>query len=587
MKRVAGKRSVGKRKPRASDDLSYAAAANEYAREVVEGRRLACKWVRLACERHLKDLAREKEKAWPYKFDPQKAARACRFFGLMPHIKGQWARPVPGQRNRIKLEPWQIFKTCVIFGWVSKTTGYRRFTEAYICIPRKNAKSTWAAAGGVYMLCADGEYGAEVYSGATTEKQAWEVFRPAWRMVRRTPELESIFGVQWAAKSLYIEEDGSRFEPLIGDPGDGASPSCAIIDEFHEHTTANQYDTMKTGMGARSQPLLLVITTAGSNIAGPCHDLQVEAQKVLEGIVENDALFAIIYTIDEGDDWTSEEAILKANPNAGVSVSLEFLRKQVREAVQQASKQNLVKTKHLNIWVGAAQGLFNMEDWAKCGDPSLKIDEFLGQDCYEADDLSAKIDLTARVRVFIRPGKDGKKHYYVFGRYYLPAERAMDPRFQHYQRWVHEGSLVAIPGTEVDYAVIKRDILADTLRFNVRCIAFDPWSALQLQQELAAELADDIVISIPQQVRFLSDPIKEIEAALSSGRLHHDGDKPLAWAMSNVVGKYDANRNVFPRKEREENKIDPAVALIMAISRAMVATPKKKSVYSKRGLLTV
>lgn len=586
-KKAAGKRSGAKKKPRASDDLSYSAAAHDYAREVVEGRRLACKWVRLACERHLKDLAREKEKSWPYKFDPQKAARACRFIELMPHIKGQWARPAPGQRNRIRMEPWQKFLTCVIFGWVEKQTDLRRFSEAYICVPRKNAKSTWAAAVGDYMFCADGEYGAEVYSGATTEKQAWEVFRVAWRMARRTPELESIFGVEWAAKSLYIEEDGSRFEPLIGDPGDGSSPSCAIIDEFHEHSTANQYDTMKTGMGARSQPLLLVITTAGSNIAGPCHDLQVEAQKVLEGIVENDALFAIVYTIDEKDDWTTEESLKKANPNYDVSVSGKFLQKQVREAVQQASKQNLVKTKHLNIWVGAATAWMNMQAWAKCADPSLNIEEFLKHDCYEGADLSSKVDMTARMRVFVRLDEKGKKQYYVFGQYYLPEDRILDPKCQHYQRWHHEGSLVGIPGAEIDYSVIRKDILADTVRFNMRCVAFDPWSALQLQQELTVELGEDVVISIPQQTRFLSDPMKEIEAAVLSGRLHHDGDKPLAWAMSNVVAKPDANGNLFPRKERDENKIDPVSALINAISRAMVATPKKKSVYSSRGLVTV
>jgi phage terminase large subunit-like protein len=406
-------------------------------------------------------------------------------------------------------------------------------------------------------------------------------------MARRTPELQSIFGVDWAAKSLFVEEDGSRFEPLIGDPGDGASPSCAIIDEFHEHATANQYDTQKTGMGARAQPLLLVITTAGSNIAGPCHDLQIEAQKVLEGIVDNDALFAIVYTIDEKDDWTTEAALRKANPNYDVSVSGTFLQKQVREAVQQASKQNLVKTKHLNIWVGAATAWMNMQAWAKCADPSLRLEEFLKQDCYEGADLSAKVDITARVRVFVRLDDQGRKHYYVFGRYYLPAEKILDPKCQHYQRWAHEGALVAIPGAEIDYGVIKADILADSLRFHLRCVAFDPWSALQLQQELRNELPEDTVIDVPQQVRFLSDPMKELEAAVLSGRLHHDGDKPLAWAMSNVVARVDANGNIFPRKEREENKIDPAAALINAISRAMLATPKKKSVYSSRGLVTV
>jgi phage terminase large subunit-like protein len=558
---------------------------------VVAGQVLACKWVRLACKRHLEDLARERRE-FAYRFDSTKANRVCRFIELLPHVKGQWARPAPGSTNRIKLEAWQLFWICCIFGWIHKASGLRRFTDAYICIPRKNAKSTIAAAIGLYMLAADGEYGAEVYSGATTEKQAWEVFRPAWRMVKKTPDLLNYFGVESAAKSLYILDDGGRFEPVIGDPGDGASPSCAIVDEFHEHTSANLRDTMKTGMGSREQPLLLSITTAGSNIEGPCHDLQSHVQKVLEGLLEDDSLFGIIHTIDEGDDWTNEAALRKANPNFGVSVLAPFLAIQQREAVQQASKQNIFKTKHLNIWVNAATAWMNMESWGRAAEPSLKLEEFVGQDCYEADDLSAKIDIAARVQVFIRMQPDPltkveARHFYIFGAYYLPEARAMEEGCQHYQRWVHEGLLTAIPGAEIQFGVIRRDILADCKRFNMRCLAFDPWGAQQLQQELASELPEDTVITIPQQTRFLSEPMKEIEAALLAGRLHHNGDKLLSWMVSNVVAKVDANGNLFPRKERAINKIDGAVAMIMAVSRAMVATPKKRSVYSSRGLLTV
>ena len=542
---------------------------------MVEGRTLACKWVRLACKRHLEDLARERDPDFPYRFDPQKGARACRFIELLPHIKGEWARPAPGRSNLIKLEAWEKFIVCAIFAWVDKKKGLRRYSEAYVCVPRKNAKSTLAAAIALYMLAADGEYGAEVYSGATTEKQAWEVFRPAWLMVKRTPELEKYFGIQHAAKSLFVEEDGSRFEPVVGDPGDGSSPSCAVVDEFHEHASSNLYDTMKTGMGARSQPLMLVITTAGSNIAGPCHDLQIEVQKVLEGLVENESLFGVIYTIDEGDDWTSEAALRKANPNFGVSVSGTFLKKQIQEAVQQAAKQNIVKTKHLNIWVGAATSWMNMEAWRKCEDQSLKIEEFLGHDCYAAGDLSAKIDIAGYMRVFVRKQEDGR-HYYVFGRYYLPLERAMDPKCQHYQKWVHEKALEGIPGAEIRFETIKADMLADCKRYNMRCIGFDPWGAQQLQQELSAELPEDTVITIPQQTRFLSEPMKEIEAAVITGHLHHDGDKPLAWMMSNIVARADANGNLFPRKEKAENKIDGGVALIMAVSRAMLGHAKEE-----------
>lgn len=574
----------------APTESTYATTATRYAREVVAGEIIACKWVRLACQRHLDDLGKEKAKDYPYRFDHGKANRVCRFIELLPHVKGKWATAI-GDANRIKLEPWQVFWICCIFGWVKKASGLRRFTDAYICIPRKNAKSTVAAGIGLYMLAADHEYGAEVYSGATTEKQAWEVFRPAWRMVKKTPELLSYFGVEYAAKSLYILDDGARFEPLIGDPGDGASPSCAIVDEFHEHTTSSLRDTMKTGMGAREQPLLLSITTAGSNIEGPCHDLQSHVEKVLEGVLEDDSLFGIVYTIDEGDDWTSKEALLKANPNYDVSVLAPFLEIQQREAVQQASKQNVFKTKHLNIWVNAATAWMNMEEWKRCGDSSLKIEEFLGQDCYEADDLSSKIDICARMRVFLRmiPDPETKvlaRHYYLFGQYYLPEAQAMAEENQHYQRWAHEGLLTSIPGAEIQLGIVRQDILADCERFNMRCIAFDPWGAQQLQQELASELPEDTVIEIPQQTRFLSEPMKEIEAAVRSGRLHHDGDRALSWMVSNVVARSDANGNLFPRKERAVSKIDGAVATIMAISRAMVATPKKRSVYSTRGILT-
>jgi phage terminase large subunit-like protein len=411
--------------------------------------------------------------------------------------------------------------------------------------------------------------------------------------------MREVFGLEVAAKSLYIEEDGGSFEPVIGDPGDGASPSCAITDEYHEHATAAQYDTMRTGMAARDQPLSLVITTAGSNTGGPCYEKQQHLQKVLEGSLDDDSLFGVIYTIDPpeydaqgnqigGDVWTSVEAQKKANPNYGVSVLPAFLDKQLREAMQQAAKQNNYKTKHLNIWCGAATVWMNMEKWAACRDPGLKLEDFEGQDYWEADDLSSKIDITARIKVFIRGIEDERKlvrrHYYVFGNYYLPEARAMDEDCQHYQKWVHEKVLSTTPGAEIQYGVIKADILADTKRFAARSIAFDPWGATQLQQELTAELPADTVITIPQQTKFLSEPMKEVEAAVLSGRLHHNGDQMLSWMISNVVARKDAQENVFPTKERSANKIDGAVALIMAVSRAMIAAPKKKSVYSSRGL---
>lgn len=231
------------------------------------GKVLACKWVKLACRRQLKDLARQGKKAFPYRFEPEKAERICRFIELLPHTKGKWA----AKRELLRLSPWQKFILTTLFGWIRTKDGLRRFREAYIEVPRKNGKSIKAAGVGLYCLSADDEHGAEVYSGATSEKQAWEIFRPARLMAKRTPDLCERFGIEVNASTLAIPENGSRFEPLIGSPGDGASPSCVLIDEYHEHDSDELYDAMVTGMGAREQPITFIITTAGSNMAGPCY----------------------------------------------------------------------------------------------------------------------------------------------------------------------------------------------------------------------------------------------------------------------------------------------------------------------------
>ncbi|HAT2188692.1 TPA: hypothetical protein I8243_001598 [Citrobacter freundii] len=218
-------------------------AANQYARDVVNGKILACRLTILSCQRHLDDLERAKDPNWPYRFDKNKAERFLRFSQKMPHTSGEWAR----RKLRIEFEPWQKFSLGVPFGWVRKDTGFRRFTEIYIEVPRKNGKSAIAAAIGNYMFCADGEYAAEVYCGATTEKQAWKVFAPALAMVKKLPSLRQKFSIKPWAKRM-TRPDGSVFAPIIGDPGDGDSPSCAIIDEYHEHDTDALYTTMTTGI---------------------------------------------------------------------------------------------------------------------------------------------------------------------------------------------------------------------------------------------------------------------------------------------------------------------------------------------------
>ena len=280
--------------------MSHVTAALKYAQDVIAGRVPAGGYVRKAAQRHLDDIAKAGKKPYPYRFDDAAAEKVCKFIELLPHTKGKWA--AGGQT--IKLQPWQQFILVVLFGWLRKKDGKRRFRTVYLEIPRKNGKSILAAGIGLYMLCMDGEFGAEVFSGATTEKQAWEVFKPAKLMLERTAALREFVGAEVWAKALVRPGDGSKFEPIIGNPGDGASPSCAIVDEFHEHDTPALYDTMETGMGAREQPLMLAITTAGYNVAGPCFEKRNELTKVLDGVVENDQLFGVIFGIDHDNHET-------------------------------------------------------------------------------------------------------------------------------------------------------------------------------------------------------------------------------------------------------------------------------------------
>jgi phage terminase large subunit-like protein len=552
----------------------------------VAGRIVACKWVKLACQRHINDLVRAKT-GGPFVFDEARANHKCRFIERLPHVKGDWA----SRNEKISLGPWQCFIVCSLFGWVRRTDGARRFREAYLAVPRKNAKSTLAAGIGNAMFCADGEFGAEVFSGATTEDQAWEVFRPAKQMVERTPDLKEAFGIYTGkpgsnASTMSIPANGSRFEPVIGKPGDGASPHCAIVDEYHEHDSAVLFDTMKTGMGARKQPLLLVITTAGDNLAGPCRALQQDVEKVLAGSLDRDDLFGLIYTIDAGDDWTSAEALRKANPNYDVSVYGDYLLSQQKIAVSDARKQNVFKTKHLNIWCGASVAFINMERWNEMADTSLDPDEFRGCPCVVAADLSSTKDITARVLVF-KKLIEGKDHYFAFGRFYLPEDQASKQEFQHYQAWVSRGFLKATPGEVIDYEQFTSDTIEDVVRFQARELCYDPWNAEQYAQKVE-KATRSIRVKVDQKVQYLSEPMKQMDLLITDRRLHHDGNPVFTWMIGNLTAHEDVNGNVFPRKERYENKIDGAVALIMALSRSM-AMPNQaaRSVYSTRGLLTL
>lgn len=534
-------------------------SAIAYAKGVVAGEIQGGPYVRLACKRFLNDLDR---KGWAFEYRPDLADRAVRFEERMPHVKGRWA----AQKQRLILEPWARFIECNLFGWIDKKTGLRRFRKSYEEIPRKNGKSTRVAARGLYLFAADGESGAEVYSGATTEKQALEVFRPAWQMVQKLPALRDRFGIEQAGNPknpgpMYVLEDMSRFETIIGKPGDGSSPHAAIVDEYHEHDTDQMVDAMQTGMGAREQPLLSIITTAGANLGGPCYEQRRDIVRILEGHAEDERLFGIIFGIDEDDRWDDPASLIKANPNYGVSVFPEFLLSELEQAKRSASKQNIFRTKHLNQWVGARTAWMNMLAWQR-QKRQLDVEDFAGCRCWIGVDLASKLDVAALVMLFEKNGA-----YYVIPRFYVPEARVEDN--ERYRTYVTEGVLTATPGDMTDYGFLEEELMNVARTVDVEDIAFDPAQAAYLMTRL--QQAGLPVVEFPQTVRNMSDPMKEVEARTLSGSLFHDGNSMMTWMMGNVTARVDAKEHVYPRKDSAEEKIDGPVALIIAMGRAILA----------------
>ena len=549
---------------------NYAADAKRYAEQVVGGEILSCRWVQLACQRQLNDLARFKGKGSPYRFNPKLVDRdgrsfypadnLCAFIERLPHVKG----PLAGES--ITLEPWQIFILSTVFGWV-KSDGKRRYRRSYIEVPRGNAKSTLSSAVALYMLAADGEGGAEVYSLATTRDQARIVFGDAQTMARRSAGFRSRFAVNVGAHNMHVLASGSKFEALSaeGSTLDGLNIHFGCVDELHAHKTRTVYDVVETGTGKRDNSLLWVITTAGSNRAGICYEARTFVTKLLNGVFEDDTQFGIVYGLDDGDDWTTENALVKANPNWGISVRPEILGPLQAKAMQLPSAVNNFKTKHLNEWVNADTAWMDMRAWDVCGDSSLDIEAFTGQPCWVGLDLASKTDIAALMLMFQHP--EISDAYVVFGKYYLPEDTVQAAGNSQYPGWMRTGRLTVTPGNVIDFGWIEADLLDLVSRFAVQAVAFDPFQATQLSTRMLAEGLP--MIEVRPTVLNFSEPMKTLEALVLQRKLVHDGDPVLTWMASNVVAHLDAKDNIYPRKERPENKIDGIVALIMAISRAI------------------
>lgn len=586
----------------------HVAKALDYCRDVVSGIVPACKWVRLACQRQLDDLKRA-EGEWLYRFDEGKAGRVCRFLEQLPHVKG----PLAKTGELFRMEPWQCFVVTTAWGWVRRDTGARRFRRAYIEVPRGNGKSFLSSGIALYGLGADGESGAEVYSGATTREQAKITYGDAERMLKKRPELARKLGLRVTAHAISQPASGSVFKALSREAGnqDGQNIHVAVVDELHAHRTREMWDVLVTGAAKRPQSMIWTITTAGSDTAGICYEVRDTVVKMLEG-AEMEGLFGVIYTLDnvgeaDGDDWRDPASWEKANPNWHASIDHASYALAAAEAMQTASKENNFLTKHLNVWCNADVAWMDMAAWDRCKDATLKEEDFAGKPCTLGIDLAHKTDICTKARVFFRDlpavnrdgtpkmrrGDDGEptdeqaveRHFYLFVDSYLPEAAVENARNASYEGWAKDGWVKTTPGEVTDFDVVQESVLDDRDAYALGDVAFDPAQATQLCNNLMKEGVG--MVEVRPNVLNFSEPMKELEALVLTGRLHHDGNPAMRWMVSNVVCHRDAKDNIYPRKQRPENKIDGVVAAIMALNRALLAPAEADSVYEGRGILTL
>ncbi len=586
--------------PPSAARITFAARAERYAHAVLSGEIVAGKWVKASAQRHLDDLARsETDPEWPYRFDAQACGRICHFLQCLPHTKGRWARPVikDGRsiKPRIVLEDWQVFAFGVLFGWLHRDTGMRRFRWFYEEVARKNAKSTPAAGIALYLTAADGEPGAEVYSLATKEKQARIVWEMARSMVlqdgefrRRKPEG---LGITATRRAISQDDTESKYEPLgrDSDTQDGLNPHAFVGDELHAWKDRSLWDVMTSGMGAREQPMGIGITTAGRNTAGVCYEQREYLQAVLNTTllkhggmgykvtgrcVVDETYFGLIYTLDhdyadgrEADSWSDERHWIKANPNLGVSVFLEELRAACAKAINSPQAQAEFRTKRCNEWLAAASAWMDMTKWDACADPSLSEDQFKGEDTTIALDAAFKTDIFAKMKLFRRG-----EHYYAFGKYWLPATRIDPDEHPEFYAWHQQGLIEKADGAVVDIELVRSSIKADGAQHQISEIPFDPSMLTQFASEMLADGYPMVEIR-PTFGRF-SEPMKKLEELVLEGKFHHNGDPVLRWMVTNVLVASKGGL-IYPTKQpgkERELKIDGVIALIMAIGRAMVTT---------------
>lgn len=513
-------------------------------------------------------------------FDSIKAEHAVNFINCLKHTKGRW-RGVP-----FELLPWQDTIIRDIFGTV-KENGYRQYNTAYVEIPKKNGKSELAAGIALYMTCGDGEWGAEVYGCASDRQQASIVFDVAVDMVDQCPALKKRIKPVMSVKRLVYKPTNSFYQVLSAEAytKHGLNVHAVIFDELHAQPNRDLFDVMTKGSGdARTQPLFFLITTAGTDRNSVCFEQHQKAEDVLLGRKIDPTFYPVIYGASEDADWASEKIWLQANPSLGHTIDIEKVRNAYLSAKDNPAEENIFRQLRLNQWVKQSTRWMPMDKWDVCNFP-VDMEELKGRECYGGLDLSSSVDITAFVLVF--PPRSEEENYVVLPFFWIPDENMqLRVRRDHvpYDVWSRQGVLETTEGNVIHYGFIEKYIDDLGKLFHIKEIAFDRWGAVQMVQNL--EGLGFTVIPFGQGFKDMSPPSKRLMELVLEKRISHGGHPVLRWMMDNIFIRQDPAGNIKPDKEKSMEKIDGAVATVMALDRAIRNELKDSgSVYDDRGIL--
>ena len=515
-------------------------------------------------------------------YDKAAADYAVNFIECLCHTKGTWAR------KRFELIDWQEQIIRDLFG-IKKANGYRQFNTAYIEIPKKQGKSELAAAVALLLTCGDGEERAEVYGCASDRQQASIVFNVAADMVRMCPALAKRVKILDSQKRLIYLPTNSIYQVLSADVSNkhGFNTHGVVFDELHTQPNRKLHDVMTKGSGdARMQPCFFNITTAGTDTKSICYELHQKAKDIIEGRKIDPTFYPVIYGANEEDDWTDPKVWAKANPSLGITVAIDKVHAACESAKQNPGEENSFRQLRLNQWVKQAVRWMPMDKWDKCAF-AVNEDDLEGRVCYGGLDLSSTTDITALVLVF--PPIDEDDKYVVLPYFWIPEDNMeLRVRRDHvpYDVWERQNHLNTTEGNVVHYGYIEKFIERLGERFNIREIAFDRWGAVQMVQNL--EGMGFTVVPFGQGFKDMSPPTKELMKLVLEEKIAHGGHPVLRWMMDNIFIRTDPAGNIKPDKEKSTEKIDGAVATIMALDRAIrCGNDTTASVYNDRGILFV